>query len=155
MTRRRDPHTKDLLAWEAQAVRVGYSDEVTGSGDLSNKIARLVAQALSDAKDRGVCRNDVARRMGEFLGRRISKATLDKWTSEAADDRRIDLDAFIALIEATGERRLLGFIPGMFGFAVVADHYADLIEMHELEEHEREIALRKSALQAKVRGARR
>ncbi|WP_182085211.1 hypothetical protein [Aureimonas sp. ME7] len=154
MPLRRDPHAKDLLAWEAQSVRLGFSAEVTGRGDLSSQIARLVSHALTDAKERGVCRNDVARRMTEFLGRKITKPTIDKWTSAAADDRRIDLDAFIALIHVTGERRLLGFIPGLFECAVVADHYVDLIELHEIEEHEREVADLKSALLQKVRGRR-
>ncbi|KQQ85851.1 hypothetical protein [Aureimonas sp. Leaf324] len=154
MTRHRDPHTKDLLAWEAQTVRVGFDEEVTGRGDLSSRIARFLARALADAKDAGMDRNDIARAMGEYLDRPIAKATIDKWASEAADDRRIDLDCFIALVHVTRDLRLLGFMPAMFGCAVVADRYVDLIELHEIEEHEREVAARKSALQAKVRGRR-
>ncbi|WP_279480314.1 hypothetical protein [Aureimonas sp. SK2] len=154
MSRRRDPHTKDLLAWEAQAVRIGYSSEVAGSGDLGNQIARLIGQALRDSKDAGRDRNDVARAMGEYLGRHITKNQIDKWASEASDEQRIPLDAFIALIAVTQELRLLAFIPGQFGHAVVSDRYADMIELFEIEEHQRDIELRASALKAKVRGAR-
>ncbi len=42
-----------LLAWEAQSVRLGYSAEVAGGGDLSSQIARLVGQALRDARIAG------------------------------------------------------------------------------------------------------
>ncbi len=153
MTSRRPPEA--LLAWEAQSVRLGYSAEVVGGGDLPSQIARLIGQALRDAKDCGRDRNDVARAMGEYLGRVVTKDHLDKWASEATDSRRIPLDAFIALVAATEELRLLAFVPQRFGCAVVADHYADLIELQELQEHKNEIAYRESVILARVKGKRR
>ena len=153
MPTRRDP--KALLAWEAQAVRVGYSDEVAGGGDLASQISRLIGQALRDAKDAGRDRNDVARAMGEQLGRPITKNQIDKWASEASDDQRIPLDAFIALITATQELRLLAFIPARFGCAVVEDRYADLIELQELQQHKEEVAYREGLILAKLKGNRR
>lgn len=154
MSRRRDPYTKDLYAWEAEPVAIGYGDDVAGRGPLANRIARLVGRALRDAKDAGQCRNDVARGMAEHLGRPIPAGSLDKWASEASEEHRIPLDAFIALIHATGQHDLLAFIPGLFGFAVVPNRFVDLIELHQIEEHEREVQARKAALQAKVRGRR-
>ena len=155
MTARRDPYTKDLYAWEGEPVAVGYGDDVTGRGPLGNRISRLVGRALRDAKDAGQCRDDVARGMAEYLDRTIPAGSLDKWASEAAEDHRIPLDAFVALIHATGQHAILAFIPALFGFAVVPNRFVDLIELHQLEEHEREVQARKAALQAKVRGARR
>ncbi len=52
MSRRyRDPLTKDLFEWQPPQVAVGYSADVTGRGRLDNKIARLIGQALRDARD--------------------------------------------------------------------------------------------------------
>lgn len=151
----RDPHVRDLVSWETETVTIGYGDDVVGRGSLGNRIARLVSRALRDTKDDGLSRAEIAQRMGAFLERQITLASLDKWASEAAEEHRIPLDAFVALIEATGQHQLLGFLPGMFGFAVVPVRYVKMIELQQLEDHEREVAARKEALQAEIRRTRR
>ena len=155
MSRKRDVLTGDLFAWEPPQVAVGYSDDVAGRGDLENKISRLVSRALRDARDDGKgSRADVARRMSAKLGRPISDAMLNKWAAEGSGEHRIPLDAFIALIEASAADGLLGFVPSLFGYAVVPEKYADLIEIHLLDEHENEIAARKAALHARWKAKR-
>lgn len=154
MARGRDTITSDLFTWEPPKVELGFADDVVGRGDLENKIARLISRALRDAKDSGKSRADTAERMSKELGRRVTEDTLNKWASEASDAHRIPLDAFISLIKATGVDDLLGFIPAMFGFAVVPQHYTELIEMHLIEEHEQELAAHKAKLQAKWRARR-
>lgn len=154
MSRRRDPHTKDLFAWEPEPVRVAYSHEVKGRGALDSQISRVIAQALRDAKDADVSRAEIAARMTEYLGRSISEDSLNKWASEAADDRRIQLDAFIALAHASDSAELIGFVAGLFNLAVVPDRFVELIEMHQLAEHKREVDARIAALEAKMRGRR-
>lgn len=154
MSRRRDPHTKDLFAWEPEPVRVAYAAEVTGRGDLDSQISRVVAQALRDAKDAGVSRMEIAGQMTRFLGRTISEDALNKWASEASDDRRITLDAFIALARAADSAELIGFVAGLFDLAVVPDHFVELIELHQIRDHKRTIEAREAALEAKLRGRR-
>lgn len=155
MTRQRDQHTGDLFAWEPPKVAVGYAPDVAGRGRLDNRIARLIGRALRDARDEhGHSRTVVARRMSAYLDRTISEAMLNKWAAEASDDHRIPLDAFIALIEATDAEGLLGFVPELFGFAVVPDRYASLIEVHLWEEREREAGRRKQAAEARWRATR-
>jgi hypothetical protein len=155
MARTRDPLTKDLFAWEPPQVAVGYGAEVMGRGALENKIARLVARALADAREvYGLQRVDVAKRMAAYLGRPVSVDMLNKWSSEAAEGHRIALDAFIALIDATKSVKLTGFVPGEFGLTVIEDEYAELIEDQLLAEHEEEIRARRNALQARRRGRR-
>lgn len=152
---RRDDKTLDLLAWEPTPVVAAYADDVAGRGPLENKIARLVSRALRDAKDdHGLSRDAVANTMSAYLHREVSTAQLNHWSSEANDDRRIPLDAFAALIHATGANELLGFLPALFGFVAVPARYADLIEIHEIEEHEKAISARKTALQSKWRAGR-
>lgn len=150
----RDPHVRDLSAWETEPVTIGYGDDVAGRGSLGNRIARLIARALRDAKDADLGRAEVAQKMTAILDRPVSVATLDKWASEAAEEHRIPLDAFVALIEATSQHKLLGFPPNLFGYAVVPARFVDMIELQQLQEHEEAVAARKAVLKAKLKGGR-
>lgn len=154
MARLRDPYTKDLFAWEPEPVRVAYADEVKGRGGLDSQISRVIAQALRDAKDDGISRMEIAAEMARFLGRPISEDALNKWASEASDDRRITLDAFIALAKAADSSELIGFVAGLFDLAVVPDRFVDIIELQQMEEHCEAMEARRAALRAKVRGRR-
>lgn len=154
MSKRRDPLTKDLFEWTAPKVAIRYEEGVTGRGSLDNRISRLISRSLRDARDDGRDRTDVAEAKSRYLGRSVSPAMLDKWASEASDCHRISLDAFIALVHATGAKELLGFVPGEFGLTVIEDEYADLIEDRLLEDHIEELQARRQMLTAK-RKARR
>lgn len=151
MARYRDPLTKDLFAWQPPRIGVGYGAEVTGRGALDNRIARMIGHALRDAREDGLPRAEVARRMAAHLGRPISEAMLNKWSSEGSEDHRIPLDAFIGLVHATGALALLGFAPGEFGLTVIETEYADLIEERLLEDRIEEMQARKQLLSARRR----
>lgn len=150
MARARDPLTKDLFDWEPPKVAVGYSAEVTGRGPLENRIARIIGQALRDARDDGFGRSEVARRMTQYLHRPVSEAMLNKWSSEGSEDHRIPLDAFIALVHATDARALLGFVPGEFGLTVIESEYAGMIKLHLIREKKREIEAMEQAIEREV-----
>ncbi|MCV9907165.1 hypothetical protein OIV19_05970 [Brucella sp. HL-2] len=155
MSKRRDPLTKDLFEWTPPQVAIRYEEGVTGRGSLDNQIARLVSRALRDARDDNKGRTEIAAQMSKYLGRSISSTMLDKWASEASDEHRIPLDAFIALVDATDARELLGFVPGMFGLTVIETEYADLIEDRLLEDHIEELQARRQMLSAQRKKARR
>lgn len=155
MSKRRDPLTKDLFEWTPPQVAIRYEEGVTGRGSLDNQIARLVSRALRDARDDNKGRSEIAASMAKYLKRSISAAMLDKWASEASEEHRIPLDAFIALVDATDARELLGFIPGMFGLTVIENEYADLIEDKLLEDHIEELQARRQMLSAQRKKARR
>lgn len=150
MARHRDPLTKDLFAWEPPRVAVGYSAEVTGRGPLDNRIARIIGQALRDARDDGLTRAEIAKSMAAYLRRPVSEAMLNKWSSEGSEDHRIPLDAFIALVHATDARDLLGFVPGEFGLTVIESEYAGMIKLHLIRERKREIEAMEQALEREV-----
>ncbi|WP_370270134.1 hypothetical protein [Nioella sp.] len=154
MARYRDPLTKDLFSWQPPKVGVGYSEDVIGRGRLDNKIARLIAQALRDARDDGQSRADIARALSAYLGRSVSEAMLNKWSSEGSEEHRIPLDAFIGLVHATGARDLLGFVPGEFGLTVIENQYAELIEERLLDDHIEEMQARKQVLSARRKSRR-
>lgn len=152
---RGDRLTRDLLSYEPPQVAIGYAPDVAGKGELGNQVARVVSRALRDARDdKGLGRAEIAQQMTSILGRSVSKDTLDQWASEAGEDRRIPVDAFIALIRATGARELLGFIPGQFGCVVVEQKFEALIQLQMIEQQERELSAYKQRVLAAVRAAR-
>ena len=154
MKRRADTLTPDLFAWEPPKVAVGYGEDVTGRGALDNRISRAIGRALKDAKERGQSRDAIAKRMSTYLGRAISEDMLNKWASEASDTHRITLEAFIAMIDATEAHDLMGLVVSGFGFVAVPQQYKDLIEFNMIEEHEREVALQKQVLLARMKARR-
>lgn len=149
MAKHRDPLTKDLFTWEPPSVAVRYSDDVAGRGALDSRIARLVSRSLRDARDEDLPRAEIATRISAYLGRSVSEGMLHKWASEASEEHRIPLDAFIGLVHATGAKELLGFVPGLFGLTVIEDEYAALIEERLLEDHIEELTARKQLLAAR------
>tara|TARA_R110002020_G_scaffold134518_33_gene300247 strand:+ start:2634 stop:3092 length:459 start_codon:yes stop_codon:yes gene_type:complete len=148
---RGDTRTLDLLDWQPSEVAVGFAEEIRAAS-LDAKIAKALAQAIRESGKR---REAIADEMSRQLGRKISVSTIDAYTSEAKEGHRIPLDRFIALIHATGAYQLLGWLAEEFGFVVVPAKYRDLIELHLIEEHEREIEGRKAALKARYQGSRR
>lgn len=150
----KDKVTGDLLNWEPPQVAVGYAPEVAGKGGLQNKIARLISRALRDARDDGVSRAEIARRMTTELNRSVSDDTLDKWASEASEAHRIPLDAFIALIKASEADNLLGFIPEMFGFVVVPKKFKGLVELQLIEEQRQSLDLYAARVRAEQKAQR-
>lgn len=127
---------------------VGYSDDVIGRGGLENKIARLIGQALRDAREQNLPRGTIAREMSRFLGRTVSEAMLNKWSSEASEDHRIPMDAFIALVHATGATDLLGFAPSQFGMTVIANEYAAMVRIQLIREKKQQLEAEEAALLA-------
>jgi hypothetical protein len=154
MSKHRDPLTSDLFEWTPPQVAIRYEDGVTGRGPLDNRISRLIARALRDARDDGRNRSEIANTMSRFLGRTISGAMLDKWASEASDDHRIPLDAFIALVHATEAKELLGFVPAEFGLTVIEEQYAEMIEDQLIDEHIKEMEALKASRAARKRARR-
>jgi hypothetical protein len=154
MNKRRDPLTLDLLAWEPPKVTVGFSDEVTGRGALDNRISRAISRALKDARDAGQTRAVVAKKMSDFLGRPISEDMLNKWASEASDQHRISLDAFIALIDATNCHDLIGVVTSGFGLVAVPEKYERIVTLHIAKEKKREMDAFVDRLEAEMRGLR-
>lgn len=144
---RGDQHTMDLLDWQPPKVAVAPAEDMRGPLDLV--IARLITTTL-----KGGNRKSVAEDMSRYLGRTISKDQLDAWASPGKPSNRMPLDAAVALIAVTGNLGILGWLAGEHGHVVVPARYADLIEMHLLEEKEAEIARRKAALAARYKGGR-
>lgn len=144
---RRDSQTLDLLNWRPAPVAVTYAGEealdVRGA-TISARFAKAISKTLRECeKDRAT----IAKEISDYLGEAVTKTMLDAYASEARDSHNINLPRFAALVHVTGDNRLLSLLPEMFGFAVVDEKYTSIIELHLIEEHERDVAKRKASLQ--------
>lgn len=66
---------------------------------------RLTLKAVFD--DAALDRAEIAARMSAQLGRAISKHQLDQWAALATPERRMQVDALLALCAVTADKRLL------------------------------------------------
>lgn len=148
---RGDTFTGDLLDWQPPQVEARLEDGAIRGSELAAQICQAVA-AIMDTS--GLSREEIARRMTEEHGCPISVHMLNNYASEAAVSARITLERFMALVAATGCHGALGFIAGRFGHVAVPERYASVIELHLLEEHEREIVRRKQAAEARWRASK-
>ncbi len=149
MTRRPSSAQPDLLDWQAPEPVVRFEDRAVRSATIAGRLAKAIAAALH-----GHNRTDVARTMGDFLGRPVSKAMIDAYASEARDDHVISTPRFIALLHATGDRRLLELLAEPMGWAVIERRHLPLIELAAIQDKAAELTRQADALrrQARQRG---
>ena len=146
----RDRFTADLFDWQPPKVAVGFEADLSGNR-LGSRISRAVSLAL---KECGKSRAEVAEAMSSELGYPVSADMLDAYASEAKESHRITLERFVALVTTTGCLDLLGFVAGLFDHVVVPGRYQSLIELHLIEEHEKDLARMKQTVEAKWRAGR-
>jgi len=152
MSRARHAAQMDLLAWQAPEVVRAFDPATVRGGTLAARIARAVSVALNDCP---LSREEVAKRMSVYLGVRVSKAMLDAYASAAREDHAISLPRFMALIDATGDRRLLELLAEGFGWAVIERRHLPLIEMAAVQERINELQGTRDMLrrEARAKGA--
>ena len=149
---KRDRLTPDLFRdWQPPQVAVELAGPAPKGGTLQSRISRAVSQALSACD---LPREKVAEAMSDYLGVDVSKNMLDAYASQARETHTITLERFIALVEVTGQLGLLGFVAEAFGLVVVPAKYAELIELHFIDEQRAELERRRHALAARWRAGR-
>jgi len=121
-----------LLDWTPPATTVRFDDHLVRAATIRAQVCRATAAALNDCKRP---REEIAQRMSDFLGERVSKAMLDAYASQAREDHALSLPRFVALLHVTQDRRLLELIAEMFGWSVVERRHLPLIELAALQEH--------------------
>lgn len=127
MSRRpRHPDQPDLLGWEPADPVVAFEPQTVRAASLAASMAKAVSASL---KQCGRSREQVAERMSGYLDETVSDHMLNAYASEARGEHIINVVRFIALIEATGDRRLLEFIAELFGWAVIEQRYLPAIKL--------------------------
>lgn len=141
----------DLLEWEPPAVVRAFAPELVRGATLEARISRAVSVALQEC---GLTRQQVAERMTAFLGERVSVPMVNAYASPARAEHAISLTRFIALVHATGDRRLLEFLAEPAGLAVVERQHVPLIEVAMIGERRAELKRREEALWRQARKGR-
>lgn len=146
MPRRPVPHQPSLL--DAPA---GYPPEAVRAATLAGRISRAVAHTLRECP---LQREEIADRMGAFLGERVSAAMLNGYASQARDDHNISAVRLLALAHATSDARLLDLLAAELGLAVVGRDDLARIELLRLQDEERALKRRMDELKRGLRGGR-
>lgn len=146
----RHPAQPDLLEWQPPETVVAFEPAHVRAATVAASIARAVAATLRDC---GQPRDEVAERMSGYLGERVSKAMLDAYASEARREHAIPVTRLIALMHATGDRRLLQLIAEPMGWAVIERRHLPLIEVAAIREKEDELRRTREQLMREARKA--
>ncbi len=140
----------DLLAWEPpQAVR-RFEEPRVRAGSFRERMTRAVAACLHDADDAGHSREDIAGRMSEFLGERVTLNMLNAYASQSRETHSIPMVRLVALLHATRDQRLLELLAEPMGWAVVDRKFLPLIELGALREKSEQLARRAKELAHQV-----
>ena len=142
------PEQLDLLTWSPPQAALAFDESDVRGATVAARMARAVSVALRDC---GKARRQVAAQMSAFLGEDVSPAMIDAYASVARDAHRISLPRFLALIHATGDRRLLHMLAEPMGWAVVERKHLVLIELAAAREQEEALRRRREALARRAR----
>lgn len=138
-----------------------------GSMGCRAEIAATLSEVMKRAASKGITREEIAARMGMFLGEKISVATLNGYssqshTAQAAENGEPARDisfmramAFDAAVEEDVLMRL--FAEKLGGRRVVSSEDAALLEWARLHQEEKALGEKKRALEAvmKLKGGRK
>jgi len=124
--KRGDNQTLDLLKWSPPEITERFAeDDLVRAHLLSHRISRAVAVTL---KESDLAREDIAERMGEFLGETVPKNMLDAYSSESRESHNISLERAIALAHATDDIRVFGDLLSRLGYAVIPQQYLGAVD---------------------------
>jgi len=138
MRRMIDTLTGDLFATIPQAYPMH-----PGAYRFRTEISLAMGEAIRACeKDR----YQIAADMGRLLGREVSVNTLDKYTSEAAEEHHPSLETAIAFDAATGQMALVSLFAEKLGSRVLPGKQSLLAELGRLEQMKGEIAKQTAAI---------
>lgn len=138
----------DLLDWTPPQPVKRFEEDQVRAASLAARISKAVSAAL---KECGLQREEAARRMGEYLGEKVSLAALNALASEARDDHRISVVRLMALVHVTRDPRLLQLLAEPFGWAVIDRRFLPMIELAAVQEQRDELTRRADALRRAAR----
>lgn len=128
-----------------------FEAEDVKAWNLQGRIAKAVARTLDEA---GKSREEVAGKVSEILGEKVSKATLDAYASQAKDSHQITAARLAALVEATGDARALNTLLADFGLIAVPDRYEALLRREAAREARERFEREEQAADAEWRARR-
>jgi hypothetical protein len=141
----------DLLDWTPPEVTQAFRPERVRGATLEARIKRAISETLRDADSRNLHREEIARRMSDYLGERVSVNMLNAYASVARTEHSIGLPRALALVAVTEDRRLLEMLAAECGWAVIERRHLPLIELAAVSEAEERLAKHKRSLRRQAR----
>ncbi|MXV43937.1 hypothetical protein GS501_02570 [Saccharibacter sp. 17.LH.SD] len=121
-----------------------FDERLIRGNSFEHRLSRAISVSLDECS---FSRAEVAERMGDVMGIRISENVLNAYASPARERHQISVPRFDALMNVTGDRRLLEFLCMSRGLAVIDRRYLPVVELAYLDAHQHDVARRKRALQ--------
>lgn len=137
-----------LLDWTPPQAALAFEERDVRAASLPARISRAVATALNESK---LSRPAIAKAMSAYLGEDVSVAMVHAYASQARDTHRISVARFLALIHATGDRRLLELLAAPMGWAVIERRHLVLIDLAAAREREDALRRQREALTRRAR----
>ncbi|MEQ8585126.1 MAG: DNA transposition protein [Thalassobaculaceae bacterium] len=129
------PDTFDLLGWTPPDPAIRFDADDIRAKDIQTKIARAVSSSLKQSR---MDREEVARRMSEYLGKEVPLHTLNAYASQEKP-HEITHTRLIALAHALQDWRLLSIGAEEMDCIVVPKEYGDLIRLALISERVKEM----------------
>jgi len=93
------------------------------------EIAGIMSKAITSCD---IGRDDVAKKMSEFLGRKITRNMIDAYASEAHESHTPALDVAIAFDLAVGKAALSGYFASKFGGQIALGKDIPLLKLAQI-----------------------
>ncbi|WP_156952599.1 hypothetical protein [Microvirgula aerodenitrificans] len=136
----------DLFAIETPTGIVAtQGDNVWDAG-----IRQSLVAVLDVAFSRGQSRERVADRMSDVLGRSVNKSHLDLWTAPSQSDRRIPVDALMALMTVCDDCSPLEWMAHHFGRKVLTADEALCADFGAMAVLDRHIRAKQKAIEGQM-----
>jgi hypothetical protein len=134
--RPRDTQTLELFEWQPPQVVERFEARAVRAHSLRTQIAKAVGETLK-ADER--TREEIAQAMSAAAGEEISLHMLNAYASEAREDHTIPYARLLALVEVTGDHRLLQLGADRVGHSVVDNKWLAWIDVGQLAERRDEV----------------
>lgn len=146
---RGDISTLSLLDWQPPAVAKTFSpDRVAGHND-GVRMARAFAEAIRDS---GLDRNNIHERMQAYMGRKFSRATLDRVTAPSAEEHEFTTSKVIAFLKVVSDLRVINELLAGTGFVAIPEKYLGAIEQAICDEQIQQLQRRRRMATKKWKG---
>lgn len=150
--RRRDASTLDLFRdFTPQPVVARFEESSVRAGTLSARLSRAVSRCLDEC---GIPRDEVARRMSDFLGEKVPVSMLDAYASQAKTQHQISAIRLVALASVTGDERPLNALLNAADMIAVPLRYEALLKREKAKELREELDREIAAADAEWRSKR-
>lgn len=138
----------DLLDWTPPRAVASFPPRAVQAPNLAGRLARAIGVALAEC---GRTREEVAEGMTAYLGKPVSVNMVNAYASQAREGHVISTERFVALVHATGDRRLLELLAEPMGWAAIERRYLPLIELAAVRDKQDELGRAADALRRQAR----